>query len=440
MQSTFLMISPYERGMTKSHLMGVLDLARRLVVRGHRVLVYTDALARADVESSGAELVPHQRYREMGARMDACFENMPRWLKNPLLRPALVLYVGRQYRRDMVESAMDFAEELEPILRRERVDCVVHDFLAYGAGYAAERVGIPALTTGYAASALDDQGLPLQWRKSAPGRLVCRMPGLVHRVMDVLLPLKRARAALGLPPRQARHAEFFQAMVSPQLHISMIHPGFFEGLPLRENQLFAGPITFDGVAPGTSRPPLSLVPGTILVSTTSVGGDGGLMRRVLEALEPLGMPVLATSHSSTELPPKLGPHIRVERFVPHEQVVPHVAAVVTHGGAGILGRALRHGVPMLIIPLFADQPLNAQLAQARGLAYHLPFHQATPEAIRERLRALLADQALHARLKQESAEIQQLCAQALDIQALERLARETAERRAATGKGQVFAA
>jgi MGT family glycosyltransferase len=432
MPSTFLMISPYEQGMTKSHLLSVLDLARRLVARGHRVLVYTEASARADVEASGAEMVPHQRYRELGARMHASFESMPRWLRRSrLLRIPQMLYVGWFFRRDVVESAMDFTEELEPILRRERVDCVVHDVLAYGAGYAAERVGIPSLTTGYAASALDDQGLPLQWRKSALGRLVCRMPGLVHRVMDVLLPLKRARAALGLPSRQARHAEFFQTMVSPQLHITMMHPGFFEGFPLRDNQLFAGPITFDGMAPGKSDPPPSLAPGTILVSTTSVGGDGGLLRKVLEALEPLEMPVLATSHPGTELPPKLGAHIRVERFVPHEQVVPHVAAVVTHGGPGLLGRALRHGVPMLIIPLFADQPINAQLAQAQGLGYHLPFHQATPEAIRERLQALLADRALHARLKQVSVEINQLCSQAVDIEALERLARETAERRKA---------
>jgi UDP:flavonoid glycosyltransferase YjiC (YdhE family) len=86
---------------------------------------------------------------------------------------------------------------------------------------------------------------------------------------------------------------------------------------------------------------------------------------------------------------------------------------------------------MLIIPLFADQPINAQLAQAQGLGYHLPFHQATPEAIRERLQALLADRALHARLKQVSVEINQLCSQAVDIEALERLARETAERRKA---------
>ncbi|MFL5356479.1 hypothetical protein [Archangium sp.] len=93
-----------------------------LVARGHRVLVYTEASARADVEASGAEMVPHQRYRELGARMHASFESMPRWLRRSrLLRIPQMLYVGWFFRRDVVESAMDFTEELEPILRRERV-------------------------------------------------------------------------------------------------------------------------------------------------------------------------------------------------------------------------------------------------------------------------------------------------------------------------------
>ena len=221
-----------------------------------------------------------------------------------LLWPLRMLYVGLCFRRHVLASAMDFAEELEPILRREQVDCVIHDYLAFGAGYAAERLGIPSLTTGNAGVVLDDNGLPLNLRKSPPGRLLCRMPRLVHRVMDALLPLGRARAALGLPARKARGMrELFQTMASPELHIIMIHPGFLKGLPLRDHQLFAGPFAFDGGrGREKSEPPPSLAPGTILVSTTTVGGDAGLLRRVLEAVAPLGLPVLATSTATPMCP------------------------------------------------------------------------------------------------------------------------------------------
>jgi len=436
MPSTFLLICPYEQGMTKSHLVGLLDLARRLLARGHRVLVYTPADARAEVEAAGAELVPHQRYVELGARMRAGYEAMPPWLRRSrLLRIPRMLYEAWRFRSYLLDSARDFAEELEPLLRREGVDCVVQDFLAYGASYAAERVGIPCVTTSHAGGSLDSNGLPLELRASPPGRWLGRRPRLVHRVLDLVLPLRRVREELGLPPREARHAEFLQAMVSPQLHLVTVHPGFLKGLPLRDHQLCAGP-SIVSKAQETSEPVPLPVPGTVLVSTTTVGGDGGLLRRVLEALAPMGVPVLATTTRDTDVPPNLGAHVRVERFVPHEQILPHVAAVVTHGGMGMVGRALRHGVPMLIIPLFADQPLNAQLAEQQGLAYRLPFPLATPEAIRERVRALLEDQPLRERLKQTAVELQELGAKCEDLEALERLARETSERRAAAQQGR----
>ena len=127
------------------------------------MLVYTEASARPHVEAAGAELVPHQRYRDLGARMHSAAEALPAWFRrSPLLRIPQMLYMGWHFRRAVLESAVDFAEELEPILLRERVDCVVHDFLVYGAGYAAERLGIPCLTFGNAGIVLDAHGLPLQ--------------------------------------------------------------------------------------------------------------------------------------------------------------------------------------------------------------------------------------------------------------------------------------
>ncbi len=426
MHATFLLVSPYDHGRTKGHLTAVLDLGQKLLARGHRVLVHAEASARPEVEAAGAEWVPHQSYQELGSLLAAARAATPRWARSS--QALNLLYLNWSFRRALLSNARDLCEELEPLLRREGVDCMIYDHFAYGACYAAERAGIPALSCGSAGAALDAHGLPLQLRTSGPGRLACRMPGVMHRLVDVLLPLGRVRTEFGLPARQARHAEFFQASASPQLNIVTIHPGFVQGLPLRGNQLFVGSASFSGKAREEAEPLPPPAPGTILVSTSTVGRDRGLLRRVLEALAPLGIPVLATAAGNAQVPDDLGEHIRVESLVPHEQVIPHVAAVVTHGGLGLMGRALRYGVPMLIIPLFGDHPLNARLAEEQGLAYHLPFEHATPEAIRERLRALLEDHAMHARLKQVAGDLQKQQSETTTIEAIERLALERAKK------------
>ena len=43
-----------------------------------------------------------------------------------------------------------------------------------------------------------------------------------------------------------------------------------------------------------------------------------------------------------------------------DAIVPHAAAVVCHGGFGTFRSTLALGVPMVVVPLFADQPIDAR--------------------------------------------------------------------------------
>jgi UDP:flavonoid glycosyltransferase YjiC (YdhE family) len=52
-------------------------------------------------------------------------------------------------------------------------------------------------------------------------------------------------------------------------------------------------------------------------------------------------------------------HLFVEEPLAHELLLPHVAAVVHHGGAGTTAAALRAGVPSVVVPYMADQPFWA---------------------------------------------------------------------------------
>jgi MGT family glycosyltransferase len=85
------------------------------------------------------------------------------------------------------------------------------------------------------------------------------------------------------------------------------------------------------------------------------------------------------------------PHVRIERYLPQSLFIPHCDLVICHGGFGTMLTALRQGLPLVIMPIAADQPENArrcvELEVAEGI---VPEHR-TPETIREAARTVLAD-------------------------------------------------
>jgi UDP:flavonoid glycosyltransferase YjiC (YdhE family) len=203
----------------------------------------------------------------------------------------------------------------------------------------------------------------------------------------------------------------------------MAHRGLAGDIPLRDNQIFAGPTTFNVPTKAREEAP-RVEPGTVVISTTTTHGDNGLFRRVLEAVAPMNVPVLATAAGAQDVPVGLGAHIRIERYIPHDVVFPQARALITHGGWGTVGRALVYGLPMLVIPLFGDQPLNGALVERAGLGRCLPLDKATPETIRAELNALLADDGIRARARRAAAEIKQLKEEQVAARALEQLAFE----------------
>jgi UDP:flavonoid glycosyltransferase YjiC (YdhE family) len=61
-----------------------------------------------------------------------------------------------------------------------------------------------------------------------------------------------------------------------------------------------------------------------------------------------------------------GAHVHIERWVTQADVLPHARVVVCHGGSGTTLGALAAGVPLVITPLFADQPENGRRVAAVG--------------------------------------------------------------------------
>lgn len=111
-----------------------------------------------------------------------------------------------------------------------------------------------------------------------------------------------------------------------------------------------------------------------LVYVTFGSVTGGLpiaaetYRCSLEALAPLEVRVLLTAGHATDVG-ALGPipaNAHVDPWVPQDRVRRHVAAVVCHGGSRTTIGALSAGVPLVVVPLFADQPVNARRVAEAG--------------------------------------------------------------------------
>jgi len=149
-------------------------------------------------------------------------------------------------------------------------------------------------------------------------------------------------------------------------------------------------------APNTTVAPLpdwwdgSSAPLVYVSFGSAAAGNGyfpRLYRETAEALADLDVRVLMTLGTEVD-PEQLGPvpaNVHVERWVPQAQVMPRAAAMVGHGGSGSTLAAMAAGVPLATVPLFADQPVNADRIAEIGAGLRLD--RVTPEPVR----ALLDD-------------------------------------------------
>jgi hypothetical protein len=96
--------------------------------------------------------------------------------------------------------------------------------------------------------------------------------------------------------------------------------------------------------------------------------SGDLLDRLAVALDRCGRDTLLTVGPHVDATRfAAGPRVRVERFADHRQVFPRAAAVVFHGGSGTLVDALALGVPVVVLPMGADQPDNADRCTELGI-------------------------------------------------------------------------
>jgi MGT family glycosyltransferase len=138
--------------------------------------------------------------------------------------------------------------------------------------------------------------------------------------------------------------------------------------------------------------------------------SGDLFERIVEGVRDLPVTVVATVGRALD-PEVLGPqpaNVHVERYLPQAQLLPYCRLVVSHGGSGSVIGALAHGLPMVVVPIGADQPRNARRCRDLQVARVLPALEVTPDRVRAAVSGVLADPSyrLHAeRIRDEIAAL-----------------------------------
>ena len=115
----------------------------------------------------------------------------------------------------------------------------------------------------------------------------------------------------------------------------------------------------------------------------------------------------------------------MHRYIPQEQLLPHCAAVVTHGGAGSTLGALAFGLPLLIVPQGADHFYNAERVVSAGAAVQLLPDRLTADSARDAVRRLLHDDTFRRAAQQIRTELDAMPDPRQAVQTLEHLVATT---------------
>lgn len=321
---------------------------------------------------------------------------------------SLVEEAGLRFRAIRLDKAptnliKETMEDILQVVRQISCDLIICDSAQSAPSYVAELCGIPWISF--------HTSVPL------PDWLV---PGdqASHRRLRYFYKkkLNKVRAAFDMPPLddEVRTRGDF-AGLSPLLHLAMVYPIMVKeqaGLP--DSIRFVGPCSYEAARDGADGESRDTQPPLILVCTSSLPRDD--FRQMMDdyiaaAIQAFGgqdCRIIITDSirygKSSVLPSNVE---WMTRFPVHDQLMPHADVVITHGGCSTLQKAMRYGVPMVIVPLGADHPILAARCVELGIAVIVEPHAMSAERLTQAVRQLQSE-GYKERARQLAAEINRL--------------------------------
>lgn len=104
---------------------------------------------------------------------------------------------------------------------------------------------------------------------------------------------------------------------------------------------------------------------------------------------------------------KSSEHVYECKYIPHSYLLKRSSLIVHQGGMGIICKALRFGVPQLVLPIAWDQPDNAYRLKKIGVAEKLPFKQITEKKLIKKINKCIKNSNMGEKSKIVSTQILQ---------------------------------
>jgi UDP:flavonoid glycosyltransferase YjiC (YdhE family) len=309
-----------------------LNLARRLLRAGHRAHVLgwvdqADAAAEGGIPFSAFPAIPPwPRGLSQDAGIERIFEHL---------------------------TSEETRREIEATIDRWWPDVVVIDAMMAAAYDAAARSGRPTVVLCHFLASLFSG----PWGEAVLGRPTIELLGSVDRVLALT--------------RRELDADGAHACVT-----------------------YVGPI----LRPGVDRTPAALAsaglpmllerdaPWVLASLSTTLQNQPEMLPELLDRLGRLPARTLLTLGGAVDPGTVRAPaNVEVRSFVPHELVLHHVDAFVSHAGLTGIATGLAHGVPLVCVPQGRDQGHNAARVSATGVGVETDVAGVT-EAVDEVLR------------------------------------------------------
>ena len=396
----------------------VLGLAKRLVDKGHRVLVLTEPCLQIPVESMGMGFISFKKhFTRTDRKEDICKD----WNAKPFENPA--------FENIIFGPAKEVVDETIKTLQANPTDVLVVDCLLPPVLIAGEFLNIPRVLLFHLPEYLPGQNRPPGVMGLIPGK------GIIGKFRGKLL-MKIFNLALNkyLPKineiRLSYHLEPLNNLIN-LLHqadrrlIQTSKTFDFPLIPAPENVRYTGPVLDDPdwVGQWENQWDINDLRPLVVVSLSSTfQNQAGTIQRCIDAIGQLdvkGLVTLGMAMENEEF--NLPQNVKIIKSAPHSLVFPLADLVITHGGHGTIMRALSHGLPLICMPMGRDQNDNAAKISYHGCGVKLSKN-AGSNKIKSAIEKIMGDQVFTTNAKILQKEIIHDASRDLAILELEPLA------------------